>query len=114
MHQAMQQAQGAQGTATREAERARQEMERAQTRIQERALTFTTRAGGDYNIGKDLLGQRQYEQAIARFDKVIAQKGRQRRRRALLEGLRSVQAGQERRRLGDDRAAPQGLRAEPL
>jgi HEAT repeats len=34
----------------------------------------TTRAGGDYNAGKDLLGQRQYEPAIARFDKVIAQK----------------------------------------
>lgn len=34
----------------------------------------TGRGGGDYTAGKDLLNQRQYEQAIVRFDKVIGQK----------------------------------------
>jgi HEAT repeat protein len=34
----------------------------------------TFKGGGDYTTGKNLLNQRQYEQAIARFDRVIAQK----------------------------------------
>jgi len=36
---------------------------------------YRTSGGGDYNAGKDLMNRRQYEQAIVRFDRVIAQKG---------------------------------------
>ena len=52
--------------------------------------------GGDYIAGKELLGAKKYDQAIVRFDRVVAAKGGQRRRRALLEGLRTVQAREER------------------
>src|SRR6185436_3790127 len=39
------------------------------------AYDYNRMGGGDYNAGKDLMNRRQYEQAITRFDKVIAQKG---------------------------------------
>jgi HEAT repeat protein len=44
-------------------------------RWNEQTYTYSTAGGGDYNAGKSLMNRRQYEQAIARFDRVIAQKG---------------------------------------
>lgn len=38
-------------------------------------LVRTTEAGGNYESGKNYLNRRQYDQAIARFDRVIAAKG---------------------------------------
>ena len=44
---------------------------------QDRGMTYTfatQKGAADYTTGKDLLNRRQYEQAIVRFDRVIAQK----------------------------------------
>ena len=64
-----------QSRAAQEATRQAVEANRDAMRL---AQTYTydySRGGGDYNTGKDLLSRRQYEQAIARFDRVVAQKG---------------------------------------
>jgi HEAT repeat protein len=41
----------------------------------EQSFTLSGQHDANYTSGKDLLGRRQYEQAITRFDRVIAQKG---------------------------------------
>jgi HEAT repeat protein len=62
----------------REASRQAVEAQRAaidQMRLNQTYTYDYNRGGGDYNAGKDLLSRRQYDQAIARFDRVVAQKG---------------------------------------
>ncbi len=87
---------------------------------QERAVPMMAGMGpqdaesSSYNAGLSLIQQRQYDQAIIRFDRDDRPEGRARRRRLVLEGVRAVQGRQERRRLGLDRRAPEGLSAEPL
>jgi len=69
----------AEARAAREASREAMEASRATIDSMRLNQTFSydyrTSGGGDYNAGKDLMNRRQYEQAIVRFDRVIAQKG---------------------------------------
>ena len=69
----------AEARAAREASREAMEASRATMESmrldQTYAYDYRVSGGGDYNAGKDLMNRRQYEQAIARFDEVIAQKG---------------------------------------
>jgi HEAT repeat protein len=41
----------------------------------QQSFSYSTSGDGDYSAAKDLLYRRQYEQAIVRFDRVIAKKG---------------------------------------
>ena len=61
--------------ATREAmEQARVAMERSTSEFQ--SFSYESRfGGGDYNAGKQLLSAKKYDQAIVRFDRVVAAKG---------------------------------------
>ena len=62
--------------ASREASRQAMEASREAMRLsQTYSYDYKVSGGGDYNAGKDLMNRRQYEQAITRFDRVIAQKG---------------------------------------
>lgn len=69
----------AEARAAREANREAMEASRAtiDAMRQNQTYVYDYKMGGsgDYNAGKDLMNRRQYEQAITRFDKVIAQKG---------------------------------------
>jgi len=63
---------------TREATRQAMEATRANMDSMRLNQTYSYEykmGGGDYSAGKDLMNRRQYEQAITRFDRVIAQKG---------------------------------------
>jgi HEAT repeat protein/TolA-binding protein len=55
-------------------ETARIALEKSGWDFQEK-FSYDFKSSGDYSAGRDLLYRRQYEQAIVRFDKVIAQKG---------------------------------------
>jgi hypothetical protein len=68
--QASAEARAAQGASREAIEANRESMRLAQTYAYDYRM-----GGGDYNAGKDLMNRRQYEQAIVRFDRVIAQKG---------------------------------------
>ena len=73
-------------------------------------LRRRSRATATTPPARTLLNQRKYAEAIVALRPRHRAEGRQRGRRALLEGLRAVQAGQDRRGARDDRAAAQGPR----
>jgi TolA-binding protein len=68
----------AEAKATREV--TRDAIERAKVAIDSTKFDFQNfnyefKSGGDYNAGKELLSARKYDQAIVRFDRVVAAKG---------------------------------------
>ena len=67
-----------------------------------------------YNAGLSLIQQRQYDQAIIRFDRAIAQKGAHADGAWYWKAFAQYRLRQERRRDRVDRRASKGLSAEPL